>query len=131
MQQWLQMFQSRSGKFQVSGGFGRLVSAGAMEAFIGHGLFHELFRDHEWLFISAVTPKADNQVEIEYLTLERNQKQTSEGNSHSDITEERPLKHTLTFGRGDQILISISPIKRPEGCRITVTTTRTVEPLTD
>lgn len=133
MNSWIQSFNRDEAKFQVKRGFGILVSAAKVADYVaaGHGIFHELFRDHEWLFISAATPKADDQVEIEYLQLKSDKKESSAGNSHSVITEQVVTRQTITFAAGDQVLISATPIVRPKGRRSTVTTTRTEEVLED
>jgi hypothetical protein len=133
MNNWIQSFNRDEAQFQVKRGFGILVSAAKVADYVaaGHGIFHELFRDHEWLFISAATPQADDQVQIEYLQLKSDKRESSVGNSRTTVTEEIVTRHTVTFGAGDQVLISATPMVRPKGRRVTVTTTRTEEVLED
>ena len=130
----IQTFKSDNARFQVERGNGVMVQAGEMtDLHVGRGLYHELFRDHEWLCISKVTAREDGQVDIEYLELKSSQNKSTEGNSTIEVTEQRVIRHTLTCERGDDVLISADPVPRPQGRRIkfVTTRTRTEEPLED
>jgi hypothetical protein len=134
MNGWLQMFDRTNGRYQAEHGFGVLVAASdlASGSYVGRGLYHELFRDHEWLYISRVTAIPDGKVELEYLEQnETSQPKKSEGTVTTEISEKRVTRRVLTFANGDKILISADPVARPKGRRVVTTIVRTEEPLAD
>lgn len=132
MNNWTRTFQTSNAKFQVTRGNGIMVDAADLSALhVGRGLYHELDRDFEWLHISAIRPGAEGAVDVEYVEAKTTQKKSAEGNSTTEITEHRAIKHVLTFEKGEVLLISTEPTAQPQGRRITVVTTRvrTEEPL--
>ncbi len=134
MNNWTPTFQSSNAKYQVTRGNGVIVNAGDLTALhIGRGIYHELFRDHEWLYISAVRPGQNGTFEIEYLEAKSSQNKSTQGDNTTEVTEHRAIKNVLTFEAGEGILISTEPVVRPQGRRITIVTTRvrTEEPLED
>lgn len=129
---WLNSFASGEGKFQITNGSGIMVAARdlATYAAAGHGIFHELWRDHEWLFISKAESR-DGLVEVEYLTLSEAKSDAEVENGHAKITEKRIVRNAIVFNEGDQVLITKAPMTRPKGSRLTVTTTYLQEELED
>lgn len=85
----------------------------------------QLFRDHEWLHISRITPHSDGQIEIEYLEQKISQSESTEGNSTTEITDEIVIRQNLIFQRDDDLLLSANPVPCLKGRRITVVTSRT------
>ncbi len=136
MKAWTQMFQTDNAKFQVQRGNGVHIRAADLNNdYVGRGIYRELDRDHEWLFISGVTPVTNGQVEIEYLESSKKQSSTNDATNTTttEVTEQRVTKHKLTFEPGDLVLITTDPVARPKGRRVTIVTTRTrtEEPLQD
>lgn len=132
MNTWTQTFESSNARFQVENRYGVLIRATNLtESYVGRGIYHELFRDHEWLNISRITPRSDGQIEIEYLEQKTFQSESTEGNSTTKITDEKVIRQTLIFQRDDDVLLSANLVAPPKGRRIKVVTTRTEEPLDD
>jgi hypothetical protein len=119
----------------VRNGFGRHVKAEELKNLLAQGIamYYEVFRDHTWFYLNDARTREDGHIEIEYLTIDQ-----SKGNIESDDpnvsiswTENRVVKNKALLPPGTEVLIAIEPMARPQGERITSTTTRRVEVLVD
>jgi hypothetical protein len=134
MSNWIQMFQTENARFQIERGMGVLVKAANLTTLqLGRGIYRELHRDSEWLFISDISQSTEGSVVIEYLQLTTTKSREDKVETTTEVTTEQVVKHKLTFGPSDEILISLATLTRPKGRRITDVTTRVrkEEPLED
>lgn len=126
-------FQSDNARFQAERGYGEYVRASELnDSHIGRGIYCEVWRDHKWLYIDRIVPGDDGTVAIVYLEMKTGDPvASSDGDTRSEVTEHRVVRQSAEFAGRDQVLISAEAQTRPQGKRITVTTTRTEELLDD
>lgn len=124
---------SDTAKWLVGQGFAVKVTAGALSAgHIGRGVLNEVWRDHEWFYLSGFTPRTDGGVDVEYLTVEKIEPSTSdEGNVRTVVSGRKVKKHVVPVAASVEITISKEPVSRPVGKRFTAVTTTTEEVLED
>jgi hypothetical protein len=129
------IFQTANAQLQVRNGCGRLVKAEELDSLMDEGIaiYHEVWRDHEWLYLNDVSTREDGQIEIEYLTMVNSNGTTPSDDPNVNISwsENRVVKNKALLPPGTEVLIAIEPMARPQGERITNTTTRTVKILLD
>ncbi|HEY9789509.1 MAG TPA: hypothetical protein V6D22_03855 [Candidatus Obscuribacterales bacterium] len=128
-------FNTETAKWVVANGYGTIVKAGDLtDEHVGRGLLHEIWRDHEWQYISRIERTADDKIEIEHLEGISSKNETKEGDTTTVITEYRVKKVVETYEPDADICIEIgNESKRPRSERIIEKTTRTVtsEPIED
>lgn len=102
------------------------VAAGALTAeHIGRGVLNELWRDHEWFYLSAVTPRTDGGVDVEYLTVEKGKPSSAtESNVTTVVSETVVKRHIVAVPASVEVTISPEEQTRPVGKRVTVVTTK-------
>jgi hypothetical protein len=126
---------SATAKWLVGQGFAVKVTAGALGAeHIGRGVLNEVWRDHEWFYLSGFKPRADGGVDVEYLTVEKYPPTANtEGNVKTVVEEIKVKKHVVPVAATVEITISTETFTRPVGKRTTsvVTTTTNEEILED
>jgi len=129
-------FTEDGARFQVKIGCGQLVRAGVIAAdpqrFKGLGVFHDLFRDHEWLPIYTIAPRGDGGVTLCYLFLSKphvsqepakvEERAGGATTTTTVLTRLDLLCANLELDPDDEVLLSVKPVKCLQGETRTVTT---------
>ncbi len=120
----LTAFNTEDALFQLKIGEGVMIDVADLnEESVGYGIFRDLWRDFEWLYITSVTRLPNGSVEIKYLGTVQIDENSKEDKVVTKITGKRAAKFSSTYLPGTKVLISTAKIDKPRQFKTTTVTT--------